>query len=272
MALQDLKNNIKELLLNIKRHEKSKFVSRDGVERNVNQVVDNATSIANKFAAKAKALGSKFLAKKNVKPEPVPDPSPSIDSAEDVEQIDSRSRVAVIKELLGQVDGLGSGRDSYTFLVGLQQKEAFWGKGSQKAYFHRDGHESLKAELVECLSACKEQILQDIRLSIENQAKSGEFKFGYGGSRYKLEVEGQFFSVSKRALQVCEIIKDPNPDFTVEAKFEAIKKIKAVALTYQPSFPWFRRLTGIGDTKESTNNFLAGLDCAEGCYNEPALG
>ncbi|WP_155079981.1 hypothetical protein [Piscirickettsia salmonis] len=268
MALQDLQNKIKSFLLSIKKHENSKIFSRDKVERNVNQAIDNATNMANKLTVKAKALRSRFLLKKNVNPEPAPDPSPSIDPVEGVGQIqaDAQSRVDIVKDFLRQVESLGSGRECHTLLTNLQKKEAFWGKGSETGYFHKPDHADLKNELIKCLSGCKEQMLEDIRLSIESQAKNKEFKFGYGGSRHKLEVEGQFFSVSKRALQVCDIIKDPNPDFTVEEKFEAIKKIKAAALTYQPNFPWFRGFTGIGETKASTSEFLANLDCAEGCY------
>ncbi|AOS33991.1 hypothetical protein AVM72_00415 [Piscirickettsia salmonis] len=268
MALQDLKNSIKELLLNIKRHENSKIFSRDKAERNVNQAVDKAASIASKLTAKVAntKLGARVLTKLNVNPEPVPDPSPSMDPVDNLEQVDSRSRAEILNGLLLQVNDLQLGRECLNLLVnGLQKKEAFWGKGNKAGYFHVPGHEGLKEELTECVAACKEQMLEDIRSSIENKAKSGGFEFGLGGSNYTLEMGNQSFGIPKRAYKICEIID--NSDLSAEEKFTKIKEIKVAALTYQPSFPWFRRLTGIGDTKESTNRFFANLDCAEDCYD-----
>ncbi len=131
MALQDLKNSIKELLLNIKRHENSKIFSRDKAERNVNQAVDKAASIASKLTAKVAntKLGARVLTKLNVNPEPVPDPSPSMDPVDNLEQVDSRSRAEILNGLLLQVNDLQLGRECLNLLVnGLQKKKHFGGK------------------------------------------------------------------------------------------------------------------------------------------------
>ncbi|RNC77345.1 hypothetical protein DA717_10805 [Piscirickettsiaceae bacterium NZ-RLO2] len=280
MALQELHLKIKTFLESIKKHEKDKPVSLNKMGTDINKAVDEGFNFFDKtvgsFVNEAKKIVGKMVkggAKQGSQSAGF-DPSPDLRENPYIGLNPTENRIRVITTLLGKVDTLQSGRDCFNLLLNeLQHMSAFLGpagQGGPGGYFDKESHKHFKKELVECLDACKVQMLEDIRQAITHKAMAGGFEFGLGGSNYTLEMGNQSFGIPKRAYKICKIID--NSDLSAEEKFTKIKEIKVAALTYQPSFPWFRRLTGIGDTKESTNNFLAGLDCAEGCYNEPALG
>ncbi|OAJ33688.1 hypothetical protein [Piscirickettsia salmonis] len=270
MALHDLKFKIISFLQHIKDYENSKVLSRDKVERNVNQAVDKATSIASKLVARVanNKTAAKILVKMNANLQLKPDPSPSIGPVEEVDQVqaDAQSRVEIVGELLRQVNSLESGRACLDLLVGLQRKPAFYGNAVlSEGYFQKQDHASFKAELTDCVAACKVQILADIRDAIIKKAVDREFEFGFGGTSDTLVIRGESFDIPKRARDALGIIDDPGR--SIEEKLGEMRAIKAAAPGYQSGFLFFAR------TQRSTNAFFAGLDCGEDNYAiRPASG
>ncbi|WP_231124703.1 hypothetical protein [Piscirickettsia salmonis] len=114
----------------------------------------------------------------------------------------------------------------------------------------------VRLKLEECISYCKQYMLNAIETAIINKAEGCGFDLGIGGSRHRITLpDGQEKQVPERVALIMEMIQDAG--LSVDAKLGFIKELKATATAGHRSSTCFF----FGRTQTSTNTFLANLEC-----------
>ncbi|WP_230382406.1 hypothetical protein [Piscirickettsia salmonis] len=111
-------------------------------------------------------------------------------------------------------------------------------------------------KLEECISYCKQYMLNAIETAIINKAEGRGFDFGIGGSRHRITLsDGQKKQVPERVALIMEVIRDA--DLSADAKLNFIRELKATATAGHRSSTYFF----FGRTQSSTTEFLSQLEC-----------